>query len=477
MQNKLPHNKAKLAAAVLIAGATLSTAATAMPTMVDNGNDSGTGSLREALESGANTIVIATTDTIMITSPLVYSGDKPLSISGSGQTIEATMDFTLLEITSGANTSIQGLTFQGPGNFSIENQTNSDTPGKGIFLDVSDDSSGWVSLKLTDVTVAGVANHGIHVSDCDLADDCGGGSGGNGEGSKASILVELNNVIVSDVGNGKFDADGLRVDERGDGHIVFNARNSQFINVGADGVELDEGQNGMVKADVSGSVFNDNGRYCDPSLLKPALASFLDGADDEAEYDEDEQISTNDIPGAPSGTLDDSCFEYAVDYYDSGYVEAYEIAIDLDDGFDIDEADNGNVNATLRDSEIRRNYDEGIDFDEEGNGGINITVLNTAASDNTDDGFKLSEEDNGSIQAIFHQVTSTDNGGKGIVLEEADNGGLNAFIIDTSTSNNDDSDDTGLEVVQEDNGGGTVTVRDSDIADGIDAEGVNLIEE
>ena len=74
-------------------------------------------------------------------------------------------------------------------------------------------------------------------------------------------------------------------------------------------------------------------------------------------------------------------------------------------------------------------------------------------------------------------MESTDNGGKGIVLEEEDNGNVTVVVNDTLTENNDDSDKTGLEVVQEDKGQGTLTVRNSSIVDGIDAEGVTVIEE
>ncbi len=66
--------------------------------------------------------------------------------------------------------------------------------------------------------------------------------GPGGDGSPASIKVKLNNVHINQVGFGRADADGLRVDDRGEGDIYFTALNSKFTNVGAVGVELDEGQ-------------------------------------------------------------------------------------------------------------------------------------------------------------------------------------------------------------------------------------------
>jgi hypothetical protein len=459
--------------AALFAGSQLAAAAAAV---VTNGNDAGEGSLRAALESGAREIVIATDQDIMITTPLVYDGDKSLSIIGSGQTVMTQEDITLLTMSNGASLTVIGMNFQGPGGFDIENQSTASSPGKGIFIDVRDDQTGTVKLVMKNVTVSDVANHGVHISDCDLADDCGGGGGGAGGGSTAQIVVEADNVTIDNVGQGKFDADGIRVDERNNGNILFSATNSTFTRVGADGVELDEGQNGIVRATVIGSSFDANGDYCNPELLEPQLDAFLDGAPDEAEFDEGEQVTEDDIPGPPEGFLDNGCIEYALDLYDSGFVEAYEYAIDVDDGFDIDEAGNGSLKAMVVDTTITDNFDEGIDFDEEDNGSIEVVFVGTSASGNTDDGYKMSESGNASVTGVVTMAVSTQNGGKGFVFEEEDNGNVDVQVFATQTSDNDDSDDTGIEAVQEDVGSGTLTVTDSTIADGFDLEGVELIE-
>lgn len=450
--------------------------ANAMPAAVTNGNDTGAGSLRAAIEAGAQDIVIATDQDIMITSPLVYSGSQPLSIIGTGQTISTLEHITLLTVSEGANLTVIGVNFAGPGGYDINNQAPEGQAGKGIFVDVRDDQTGTVKLVLKDVTVSGVANHGVHVSDCDLADDCGGGGGGAGGGSDAQIVVELDNVTIDGVGLGKFDADGLRVDERGEGNIFMTASNSSYINVGADGVELDEGQSGGVRATVTNSSFADNGSYCDPAQLEGELENFLAGVDDEGEFDESEQITPDSLPGPVTGSADDGCFEYVVDTYDSGFVEAYEYAIDVDDGFDIDEAGEGSLIATVVSSTVTDNLDEGIDFDEEDNGSINVVFVGTIATGNTDDGFKMSEEGGAGVRGLVTDSEASSNGGKGFVFEEADDGGVVVEVYGTMTSDNDDSDDTGIEAVQEDAGTGKLTVSDSTIADGIDTDGVDLIE-
>ena len=125
---------------------------------------------------------------------------------------------------------------------------------------------------------------------------------------------------------------------------------------------------------------------------------------------------------------------------------------------------------------VTDNLDEGIDFDEEDNGAINVVFVGTSATGNTDDGFKMSEEGGAGVRGLVTGSEASSNGGKGFVFEEADDGGVVVEVYATMTSDNDDSDDTGIEAVQEDAGAGKLTVIDSTIADGIDTDGVDLIE-
>ncbi len=462
-----------LALSALFAG--VAAAQTTAPIMVTNAQDAGDGSLRAALSQAAATdapsqVVIATGDDIVIAESLVYQGEAPLEIIGNGQRVRSDVNTHLLVSANGGSLAISDLAFEGPGQFSIVNRgdNNGQTAGKGIFIDVRDDQTGIVDLALDNVLVKGVANHGIHVSDCTLADDCGAGAGGGGQGSPASVRVRLNNVTVDGVGNGKFDADGLRVDERGEGDIHVTGLASLFTRVGADGLELDEGQAGSIHSTMTRTRFIDNGAYCDPALL----AAYMP-AEPEGEF-EDGEVREADIPGDVTGTPDDSCFEREVDLYDSGYVEAYEIGIDVDDGIDYDEADAGDLNLTMISSTISGNYDEGVDMDEAGPGGGNLHYINTLAYRNADDGFKMSEEDAGSVHGAVLGSVSRDNGGKGVVFEEEGPGNVRVTVTETHTVNNDDSDDTGLEVVQEDEGSGELIVESSRIEDGIDAEGVTV---
>lgn len=464
---------ASTATAVLLG---FSSAALAAPLVVSNAENNGEGSLRAAIAAaaamdGGAQIVITTDEDISIASPLVYEGSEGLVIFGNGNAVMAEGDFTVLSSANGASLSITDMAFVGTGGFDINNRADADgVSGKGIFIDVADDQTGVVALDLVNVTVAGVANHGIHISDCNLADDCGSGGGGAGEGSAASIEVNLTNVTIDDAGNGKFDADGLRVDERGEGDIHAMIVNSTFVGVGADGIELDEGQAGDVIATVIGSVFEENGVYCHPDILEAYLPE-----EDEGEYDDNVKMES-DIPGPVTGSPDDGCFEREVDTYDSGYVEEYEFGIDVDDGFDIDEAGPGGMYVVMTSSEIINNLDEGADFDEEDDGGITAWFVNTLSAGNADDGYKNSEEGAGDVVGGLIGSVAENNGGKGAVFEQEDGGDIAVVVADSVATGNDDSDETGVEVVQDSDGAGSLDVSYSDIADGYDLANVTLTE-
>lgn len=441
--------------------------------IVSSGENEGPGSLRHAIEIQQAEIIfiMPSVDMITLESTLSYSSRNPLRILGTNQLVKLNRNATLLAITQGADLTISNLKLEGmPGYFSIENRGDIDgqTAGKGIFLDVRDDQTGIVNLSLRDVEVRGFANHGVHVSDCSLSDECGSGAGGGGEGSSASIQVTMINSTIEDVGNGKFDADGLRVDDRGEGDIIFYSINSVFSNVGADGVELDEGNSGSIYADVLNTSFLNNGNYCNPLLLEAYLPS-----EPEGEFDQGE-ITPEQIPQAVTGSLDDSCFEREVSLYDDGSVEEYEFALDLDDGIDLDEAGAGSIYSFMANSIIRGNLDEGVDYDEADEGNIEAAFIRNLGVDNNDDAFKLSEEDVGDVFVYIKRSEALNNGGEGFTLEESGDGNLEAYVIKVTASGNKKSNKDGIEAVQEDAGTGSLTVKASDIPDGIKLEGVEL---
>ncbi|MEO9514297.1 MAG: hypothetical protein ABJH45_02270 [Paracoccaceae bacterium] len=440
--------------------------------LVTNTQDSGEGSLRSALTAASSSkgnvrVLITVRGDIEIASGLSYEGTEALDLTGMGNLIRTNANETLLSVPNGADLSINGLSFQGPGGFSVENRGDlNGSAGKGIAMSVPREATETIEVKLTNVSVLDVAGHGVHLSDCSLADECGGGSGGGGDGSAAGFDITLTNVSVTNVGHGSFDGDGFRADERGAGSITFSATGSEFIGVGADGVELDEGDAGDVIAVVDNTVFSSNGNYCDPTVMAAFLPDIPEG-----EF-EDSVIAEDAIPGPVTGSPDDSCVEREVSLYDSGFVEEYEFGLDLDDGIDLDEAGEGSIISDMFNSVINDNRDEGVDWDEEGPGDIIATFVATQAYLNTDDGFKMSEEDSGRVIGFVDGALASANGGKGIVFEEEDEGDVNVIVNATATSKNDDSDNTGLEVVQNDEGGGSLVITASQLGDGGYSRGV-----
>jgi hypothetical protein len=376
------------------------------------------------LASGASNVVIkSSVDTILVESTLTYAGAAALKITGSGQTLDATgLDDDILAITNGADLTVSNLIFTGPGNYKGFFDLDKYDGGKGIFVAVPETREGLVSVRLTNVSVTGVGNHGVHVSDCSLGDSCGGGSGGGGNGSPASIDMQLVDVTVDGVGFGRQDADGVRVDERADGDITFSASNSSFINVGADGVELDEGNDGNVILNVRNSTFNTNGDYC----------------------------------------LFDNDLKEGDDCYDEGDA-------DVDDGFDVDEAGAGSITGKVSNLVVESNFDEGLDFDEEDEGGFDLEITSVYAINNEDEGIKLSEEDEGSIDVSLKAIDLQNNNGskEDSEIEEEDEGTVAVTVTGSSIDE--------LKVEEDGTEAGTIKVRGSSILEPLDLDNVNEI--
>lgn len=403
-----------ITSALILAGLAFSSVTSAQTVTVSNGNDSGSGSLRSALSSNPSVIHIdSDVTTIRITETLDYDSTNTVSIIGSGQTIDASElseNDDILSINEGATLSITNLHFIG--NLDEINDDPSDpTGGTGIFVNIPDDRTGTISVTLDNVSVTRVGSHGIHISDCIIRDFCT-----SGEGSAASILVDVNNIFINNVGLGLQDGDGIRVDERGEGNITFIANNSTFINVGADGVELDEGDNGNITATINSSLFDSNGEYC----------NFASDIDD----------TPCDNDGDP----------------------------DLDDGFDIDEAGNGSILVTITKSKFSNNFDEGLDFDEENNGSITMNISDSLFSNNEDQGIRASEERSGAVSATFTNITLVDNNqdDEGIRIEEENNGNL---VIEINDSNAINSDDEGLRIEESGGGRGRLNINNSNFTE------------
>jgi hypothetical protein len=256
------------------------------------------------------------------------------------------------------------------------------------------------------VVIANTGLHGIYVDDNSASD--------------ASVAISMVQTLVENTGLGGFDEDGVRVDERGDGDIIFTSTASEFIAAGADGVELDEGGDGDVIFDVVNTDFIDNGNFCSFRLQESPLAIVSDG---EIEV----EVPIGDFADADAiltalgaDETQAACLEDGIE--DDG--DVWVIGIDLDDAFDIDEAGGGSIAGTVKNATLLDNYDEGLDFDEEDDGDIIGTAVSVRAFGNVDEAIKYSEEGGGSVTAT---VSGTRSDGD-LEFEEADAGDVDAKI-------------------------------------------------
>ncbi len=442
--------------------------------LVTNFDATGDGSLQAALDAAAATpdrstiIVTEAFGRIETDTGLTYAGAPHLTVIGNNVTVASAQNVTLFSVAEAEVITLSSMTFEGPGGWSIEARGDLDGPaGKGLFFDVADDATDAFRLRLSDISVRGVAGHGIHISDCTLADACGSGDGDAGGGSAAGVSVRLDSVTIEDVGQGSFDADGLRVDERGPGSIFVSGMYVTLQEVGADGIELDEGQDGDVMVDLLSADFFYNGNYCNPAALTPFLPAAVEG-----EFDEG-AMAADAIPARIEGSPDDACFEREVALYDSGTVESYAFSIDVDDGLDIDEAGPGSIEGQITRGFMEGNFDEGYDFDEAGPGNIEVVFNAIFAGGNVDDALKMSETGAGNVMLSIYGSEFISNGGVGIVVEEEGPGDLMTVLVVTATVGNDGGN-LGVDVVQDDDGTGEVYVIDSEIADRIETDGARL---
>lgn len=412
--------------------------------VVTNANDSGPGSLRTALDAGVSPITIPRwVGDIELSEPLVWDSTTKLVIRGSGQALtdlepsgDTVDDFDLLVISNGADTSISNLSLRGSGGFDIANKGGS----SGIKLVVPPGATGTVAVDLNRVSISDVGLHGVHIDDLTNA-------------TEASIELTVGRVRVVNAGIGGFDQDGIRVDERGGGDLVFRSTRSVFEAVGADGVELDEGGSGDVVARVHDTDFNANGNYCSFRFAEDdleaagitllddfeELAIIIDPADEQAVRD---LFNDN----------EEECLEFVED---DGEME---VAIDIDDALDIDEAEAGSIVSTVVRGSLVANEDEGLDYDESGPGNVVGSIERTMAADNTDEAVKYTELDGGSVKAT---VTRFDGPGQDVEFEEAGAGDLDAILVRSTIDD--------LSLVEEDAGS-----LDSDVertfVDGIEGE-------
>lgn len=370
--------------------------------------DAGPGSFRAAVEAAnADPSIHAIrfrghVGVVALAAPVTYTGSQGLAIDGHGVTIDA-----------GATT--DGFVSNGGADLWLTRLTVRNAGEDGVQVDVPASATGEIVVDLHSVTIAGAGEYGLHVDD-------------QAGASAASIRFSMIHTRILDNGfaPGKDDRDGVRIDEGGPGGIVARIQHATVTGNAADGVEFDEQGDGDVRTVIVHTAFEDNG-------TQPQLPS------------------------------------------------------DLEDGFDIDEADDGSIDLVVRQSSASRNEDGGFDLDEEGPGDIVAVMTQVTAADNLQENIKLSEDveveetedpDDGSggIYVRFAGVRSFGSGDNGIQLEEFGNGDVNGVLLHCVSSANGDD---GLNVDQQDAGGGTLrliaSVFEDNADDDVNVDGVSVV--
>jgi hypothetical protein len=397
--------------------------------------------------SSISEIVFAPNAVIELTTEVRYTGDQDLTLVGRGATVVGdrtadvdTWDSGLFVSESGGDLTVQRLTF-----------ADSFNNGLAVFLPTG---SGTVEIVLEDVTVIDAQFHGVLI---DGQNTTGYNTDGfihpncfdpypTDSGTSIDIIVDRSEITgagrldgydISQATGCPQDFDGLRVDQGSTGDLIADLDRSIFDGNLADGVELDEKGEGSVDAAVDRSSFTDNG---DTVAILCTVPTTDDGAD---------------------GLCTPSELNTEIE--------------DLDDGFDIDEEDAGDLTVVVSRSEVNDNRDEGMDMDEAGEGSIVGTVSKTEASRNGDEGYKASEADAGDNTADLSESRFEDAGNDQIEVESEDGDGSGNVTVNVSKTTSIGAEGSGVKAVEDDGGAVLVNVDKSTLTEngewGVEAEG------
>lgn len=272
------------------------------------------------------------------------------------------------------------LRFIGGGDLRLSSLTVENAADEGIDVEVPSAATGSIKVTLLGVSVSGSKGHGVLVND-QVDPSTQDGVQPNAEGSAASVEVNVIGGKFERNGYSVSDRDGLRVNEGGLGDLTLNFTLSSAADNAADGVEIDERGVGDVKFTVTGSQFLRNGNF-DPD--------------------------------------------------------------DLDDGFDIDEYNDGSIIGRVVLSSASNNFEEGFDFNENNAGDFRVDMSFAEASGNREEGIDFEEDDDfagggelvTTLVGIKANGNGADGGDGGLKIREKGEGNLQATVTGVETSNN-----------------------------------------
>ncbi|MES2522426.1 MAG: right-handed parallel beta-helix repeat-containing protein [Gemmatimonadota bacterium] len=342
--------------------------------IVTHDNDSGKGSLREAILQANTDPAIRRIEikpanlTVPLASTIEYTGTQALTIIGKHAVIDASaVDGSAILVSGGADLVIEALTIR-------------DAGGEGLEVQIPAAATGTVRVVLRELSVTGNAGHGVLIND-QVDQSTTDGVQPNANGSAASLDVTIEDSRFANNGYSVSDRDGLRVNEGGDGDLTFTARGAIAEDNAADGIELDERGAGSVFIDVRDTRILRNGKF-DPE--------------------------------------------------------------DLDDGFDIDEYNDGSIVGTVTRTTANDNYEEGLDFNENNAGDLRVDLAGVEASRNREEGIDYEEDDDfaggGDLVTTMTDIVTNgngvDGGDAGLKIREKGVGNLTLVVTRVTASSN-----------------------------------------
>lgn len=396
--------------------------------IVTHGYASGKGSFRDAIlranaDANIQRIEIKPANlTVRLDESVAYTGAQALTIIGKRSTIDASaLAGSALIANGGADLTIEDLTIQ-------------DAGGEGLEVQIPTTATGTITVVLRHVTALRNAGHGVLINDQEQTDTTDGVQP-NGSGSAAALVVQVENVRFAENGYSVSDRDGLRINEGGAGDLTFTAINARSEDNAADGIELDERGNGSIFVDVRDTQILRNGKF-DPEDLD-------DGFDID-EYD------AGSIVGSMVRTSANDNYEEGLDFNENN---AGDLRVDLsnveasrnrEEGIDYEEDDDfaggGDLVTTMVDIIADGNGadggDAGLKIREKGDGNLEADVTRVRTSANVIGGISIREDATGSLRSTITAATAQGNTGNGIDFDENSAGNLTAMVLESASTNN-----------------------------------------
>ncbi len=274
----------------------------------------------------------------------------------------------------------------GGGNLAVSSLKVRNSLAEGIVVQVPPSATGTIRVSLINLDIVNNLGHGVLVNDQEDSSTTDAVQP-DPDGSAATVDVSVLNCRFIHNGYSVTDRDGLRVNEGGAGDLIITVKHTLAQENGADGIEIDERGAGDVRVDMFGTRLIGNGPF-DP--------------------------------------------------------------LDLDDGFDIDEYNDGSILGTVVLSQANHNHEEGFDFNENNAGDLRVNMQFVEATGNGEEGIDLEEDDDfgedgdpngggGDLVAVMSNIVTIGNGNGAdgaLKIREKETGDLDVTLTNILSVNN-----------------------------------------